>query len=95
MRRDGGYRLDDVVDGQVEVDGDAALVGLQRLQGGELVLHQRDRHEVPGPAGNATRDDLAIAVEVDEPTSSFPSREQVAIVALERAEQASTAPVSG
>ena len=44
----------------------AVLVGLEGLEGGELRVEQRRRHEVAGPAGLAPGDHLAAAVQVQE-----------------------------
>ena len=58
--------LDDRVDALVDVDHLAALVGLKGLEGRELRLEQRGRHEVAGAAGLPSGDDLGAALEVEE-----------------------------
>src|SRR6478672_9723182 len=58
--------LDDRVDALVDVDDDAALVGPERFEGGELGFEQRGRHEVARPAGLASGDHPAGAREVEE-----------------------------
>ena len=54
-----GRLLDDLLDRPVEVEPETGLVGLQRLEGGELGVDQRGGHEVARAAGHAGGDDLA------------------------------------
>ena len=65
----GNVFVDNGIDALIDVDGGAALVGLERFKCLELRGNQRGGHEMPGPAGLPPGHDLDRAIRCRNSTS--------------------------
>ena len=65
-------------------DRDRPFVGGRLLERGELAVEQLRRHEMIGARGDAARDEILIALEIDQPDVLPLADENVAIGPLER-----------
>lgn len=61
------FRLvQDLLEGLVRSDDGSVLIGSKCLQGAQLIVEKRDRHEVLGSVLEPCPQDLARGVEMDE-----------------------------
>ena len=76
--------IDNLLNRGVDGNGDGVFVGAGRLQGLELALQQRRRHEMSFPRRQPACDQIVCAIEVDDAHVVAAMHQHVAIGALER-----------
>ena len=77
----GQSTVENVLRGAADRDADAVLSGSERLEGGELRLEHRRRHEVTGSGVESGTDQVAAAPQMQKPDPGVGGAQNVAVSA--------------